>query len=36
VRGLERRPSFGEDTDRTDVVARLAHLETQGGITGYI
>jgi hypothetical protein len=35
VRGFERRPILGGETDRTDVVARFAYLAAQGGIAGY-
>jgi REP element-mobilizing transposase RayT len=35
VRGLERRVSFRDDTDRTDFVARLADLVEQGAWTVY-
>jgi len=35
VRGLERRAIFRDDTDRTDLVARLAALAESGALTVY-
>ncbi len=35
VRGIERTTVFRDDADRTDFVARLAQLATQGALTVY-